>query len=67
MYELITSTQVNSEDDIYDFQVIKYTDDSGQVSWIPIDENNSDYQTYLLSLQLAKKLNTCYNVIGYTS
>tara|TARA_R110000796_G_scaffold114619_1_gene226307 strand:- start:2237 stop:2389 length:153 start_codon:yes stop_codon:yes gene_type:complete len=50
MYELITSTQVNSEDDIYDFQVIKYTDDSGQVSWIPIDENNSDYQTYLLSL-----------------
>ena len=27
--------------------VLKRTDDSGVISWIPMDESNSDYQAYL--------------------
>ena len=28
-------------------QALKRTDDNGVVSWIPMDESNSDYQRYL--------------------
>lgn len=28
-------------------EVLKRTDESGLVAWIPMDEGNSDYQAYL--------------------
>lgn len=31
--------------------VIKLTDESGQISWIPTVESNSDYQRYLRWLE----------------
>jgi hypothetical protein len=44
-YEVIT-TDLGSE-------IIKRTDGSGAVSWIPLDPGNSDYQAYLKSLENA--------------
>ena len=38
-YEIIT-TDLGSE-------IIKRTDESGAVAWIPLDPGNSDYQAYL--------------------
>ena len=38
-YEIIT-TDLGPE-------IIKRTDESGAVAWIPIDPGNSDYQAYL--------------------
>jgi hypothetical protein len=38
-YEIIT-TDLGTE-------IIKRTDESGAVAWIPIDLGNSDYQAYL--------------------
>jgi hypothetical protein len=38
-YEIIT-TDLGSE-------IIKRTDESGAVAWIPLDLSNSDYQAYL--------------------
>ena len=32
-------------------QSLKRTDEDGTVWWIPMDEGNSDYQAYLLSLE----------------
>jgi hypothetical protein len=34
--------------------VIKATDESGQVYWIPLDPANSDYQAYLAQLEEAE-------------
>ena len=31
-------------------KMIKRTDENGLVAWIPLDEDNSDYQAYLASL-----------------
>jgi hypothetical protein len=42
-YELIT--------DELGQEVIKRTDADGKIWWIPMDEANSDYQAYLLSLE----------------
>lgn len=33
------------------YVVIKATDENGVISWIPLDEANSDYQEYLKSLE----------------
>jgi hypothetical protein len=33
--------------------VVKMTTPEGQVSWIPTDQTNSDYQAYLASLESA--------------
>jgi hypothetical protein len=38
---------INNEDS---GETIKRTDENGLIAWIPIDENNSDYQEYLKSL-----------------
>jgi hypothetical protein len=38
-YEIIT-TDLGSE-------IIKRTDESGAIAWIPLDLGNSDYQAYL--------------------
>ena len=32
-------------------EVLKRTDENGRVSFIPMDEANSDYQAYLASLE----------------
>jgi hypothetical protein len=33
---------------------IERINDDGSVSWIPIDSSNSDYQAYLLSLEVTE-------------
>lgn len=38
-------------DPLNGLECIKRTDDSGQVTWIPKDPNNTDYQAYLDSLK----------------
>lgn len=47
-YEIVevgkTQTQAGVE-------VIKRTDEAGQVAWIPMDPANSDYQAYLAQLE----------------
>jgi hypothetical protein len=43
MYEIITSELGN--------KTIKYTDEQGDVYWIPTDPANSDYQAYLAQLE----------------
>lgn len=35
-------------------QVIKRTDADGNQTWIPVNESNSDYQAYLVSLEPVK-------------
>ena len=42
-YEVIT--------DDFGNKLIKRTDENGQVSWLPSDPANSDYQAYLESLE----------------
>ena len=49
IYELIISKDING-DEIG--RQIKRTDEIGNVSWIPADEDNMDYQSYLQSLEL---------------
>jgi hypothetical protein len=39
-YEIIVS-------EIDNLETIKRTNEDGSVSWIPLDESNSDYQRYL--------------------
>ena len=34
-------------DDNGNLDTIKFTDDSGKVKWIPVDNDNTDYQEYL--------------------
>jgi hypothetical protein len=41
-YEIITATNAST---------LKRTDINGEVTWIPINEANSDYQTYLKQLE----------------
>jgi hypothetical protein len=36
--------------DDFGSKIIKRTDETGFVAWIPMDEGNSDYQAYLASL-----------------
>lgn len=36
---------------IYGGEIIKRTDADGKESWIPVEPANSDYQTYLKSLE----------------
>lgn len=39
------------EHDLINYKSIKRTDENGEVSFIPFDETNSDYQAYLASLE----------------
>jgi hypothetical protein len=45
--EKVTYTKIVSESG---FESIKKTDSTDAISIIPVDENNSDYQAYLASL-----------------
>ena len=40
IYEIVTDEKNGS-------QILKKTDPSGVIYWIPMDESNSDYQAYL--------------------
>ena len=35
---------------LLDGEAIMRTNEDGTTSWIPLDENNADYQTYLATL-----------------
>ncbi len=37
-YEIVTAKNINS---------LKRTGENGEITWIPMDEANSDYQAYL--------------------
>ena len=39
-YEVVTNEEYNDTQ-------IKRTNEDGSISWIPMDESNSDYQAYL--------------------
>jgi hypothetical protein len=39
-YEVIENAEMK-------FKIIKRTDESGVIAWIPLDPANSDYQAYL--------------------
>ena len=40
IYEVIENAEMK-------LQIIKRTDDNGEIAWIPLDLANSDYQAYL--------------------
>ena len=40
-------------------KMIKRTDENGLVAWIPLDEDNSDYQAYLASLNDTPQAQIC--------
>lgn len=46
-YEMMTSQMITGEE----YQYINRIDEDGVVSFVPIDERNSDYQQYLLWLE----------------
>lgn len=46
-YEKVTTPNIDGSE----FVTIKQTDDDGNVSFIPVDEANADYQAYLASLE----------------
>jgi hypothetical protein len=47
IYEILTVGKNQTQDGV---EIIKRTDEDGQVLWIPIDTSNSDYQAYLAQL-----------------
>ena len=42
-YEIVTNTELDGTET----QILKRENADGTISWIPMDESNSDYQRYL--------------------
>lgn len=51
MYEEIIFEDTMPDGEVLTITNIKYTDGNGDVYYIPVDENNIDYQNYLASLE----------------
>jgi hypothetical protein len=47
IYEILTVGKNQTQDGV---EIIKKTDEDGQVLWIPMDPAHSDYQAYLAQL-----------------